>query len=161
NAHAGDFGGDGLERAANLGRRIRFWVPRIKLAGTAGEPDEDYSFPICSARGSAAQQIRQRQTGQARHTPLEEPAARADVDEVGGRWLEEGGAMHATVPAGLEQLPHVLLLGITLDLNLGGRAAFSQKPDRRSRRLFPSYFAVDLDRREMGVTCIVERSQHL
>ena len=79
--HAGDRGGNGLVRSANLGRRLRFQVPRVEMAGPAAEQNVDARLlggaAAKSALGVDACGHRPRQPESQRADPagLEQPAA--------------------------------------------------------------------------------------
>ncbi len=83
NADAGQFGGAGGEGTAVLQRPIRFGIPSIDVARTAGHPQENDALAISgvstpgSGAGAAAQQLLQTETGQSGQTRLEHVAPAA------------------------------------------------------------------------------------
>src|SRR5690349_8126589 len=70
--------GDRIEGAARFDGGIRLGVPRVEVAWSAGQPEEDYRLAVRLLRGSClgpeAQHVRQGEAGDARQPGLYEPA---------------------------------------------------------------------------------------
>ena len=81
NVHAGHVGLQCVERAAILGRRLRFWIVRFELAGSSVEPHQDNGFAVSTGvpLGLKAQQIAQRQTQTTEEPGLHRRSARRSL----------------------------------------------------------------------------------
>src|SRR5262249_9159560 len=84
---AGDIGGDGLEVAADLGRRFRFQVEGPQLRWATAHEQQDARLGFASRRtgrcrgSSLSKQLRQGQTGSAQAADAEKIAPRDTVAE--------------------------------------------------------------------------------
>ena len=113
--NAGHFRRDVAEGAANLARRVRFRVPHVDVARSAGEPEEDHvrlalCLPGRSRQRLRLEQRRHRNARQARETCLKKTTPRGanahQISVSGTEGLSDGGSL-GIHSRGVELLPNL------------------------------------------------------